>query len=56
MDHWVYKWTDDIQDDLLVNKDMIKNEASLHAGEGICVLALENFMSDLITMTGLLPQ
>ena len=37
----------------LVIKDRIKNEASFHKGERICVLALENFMSVLITMTGL---
>lgn len=55
VDHLVCKWTDDIQDGLPIIKDRIKNEASLDAGEDICVLALENFMSDLMTMTGLLP-
>lgn len=56
VDHLVCKWTDDIQDGLPVMKERIKNEASLHAREDICMLALEMFMSDLITMTGLLPR
>lgn len=35
VDNLVYKWADDIQDDLPVTKDRLKIEASLHAGGGI---------------------